>query len=282
MTFSIVARSDDGDSWGVAVASKFLAVGSAVPAARLDVGAVATQSYANTLYKRDGLTHLAAGLSAQQTLDALLAADEQREERQVGIVDASGQAATFSGTGCLAWAGGTSGPGLACQGNILVGPQVVDAMAATWTSGADLPFAERLVAALAAGDAEGGDSRGRQSAALLVVSRSGAYTPGDDLAYDLRVDDHPQPVGELSRLLSLHHGYFDEPNPESLLPLQGELAKEVDRLLAAVGRPDLDTWAGVENYEVRLRPGAIDPYVLDRLREQAAGSSEPLGGHTGQ
>lgn len=272
MTFSIVARSDDGDSWGVAVASKFLAVGSAVPAARLDVGAVATQSFANTMYKRDGLTHLAAGMSADQTLEALLAADEMREERQVGVVDAEGRAATFSGAGCLDWAGGTTGKGFACQGNILVGSQVVDAMVASWTSGTDLAFPERLLAALAAGDAEGGDSRGRQSAALLVVSRTGAYTPGDDLAYDLRVDDHADPVTELSRLLTLHHGYFDEPDPDSLLPLEGEVAAEVERLLAVVGRPDLDTWAGVENYEVRLRPGLIDPYVLDRLREQAAGS----------
>jgi uncharacterized Ntn-hydrolase superfamily protein len=271
MTFSIVARSDDGDSWGVAVASKFLAVGSAVSAARLDVGAVATQSFANTLYKRDGLTHLAAGLNADQTLAALLAADEQREERQVGIVDASGRAATFSGSGCLYWAGGTAGDGFACQGNILVGPQVVDAMVATWTSRTDLAFAERLLAALAAGDAEGGDSRGRQSAALLVVSRAGAYTPGDDLAYDLRVDDHQDPVTELSRLLALHHGYFDAPDPDGLLPLEGELAAEVERLLAAVGRPDLETWAGVENYEKRLQPGFIDPYLLDRLRAQAAG-----------
>lgn len=281
MTFSIAARSDDGDSWGVAVASKFLAVGSAVPAARLDVGAVATQSFANTLYKRDGLTHLAAGLSADQTLAALLAADEQRQERQVGIVDAAGRAATFSGTRCLDWAGGTTGAGFACQGNILVGPQVVDAMVATWTAGTHLAFPERLLAALAAGDAEGGDSRGRQSAALLVVSRTGAYTPGDDLAYDLRVDDHVDPVTELSRLLTLHHGYFDEPDPDTLLPLEGELAAEVERLLAVVGRSDLDTWAGVENYEMRLRPGYIDPYVLDRLGDQAAERSG-VGGDSGQ
>ncbi len=270
MTFSIVARSDDGDSWGVAVASKFLAVGCAVPAARVDVGAVATQSYVNTLYKRDGLAQLGQGRSAQETLDALIAVDDGREERQAGVVDAGGSAATFTGTGCLDWAGGTTGNGFACQGNILVGSAVVDAMVATWIRHGDLAFAERLVAALAAGDAEGGDSRGRQSAALLVVSRTGSYTPGDDLAYDLRVDDHPDPVGELSRLLTLHHGYFDEPDPDTLLPLEGEVAAEVERLLERVGRPDLDTWAGVENYEARLRPGAIDPYVLDRLREQAA------------
>lgn len=270
MTFSIVARSPDGDSWGVAVASKFLAVGSAVPAARLDVGALATQSYANTLYKRDGLAHLADGRTAQETLDALLAADEGREDRQAGVVDAAGHAATFTGGGCLDWAGGTTGEGFACQGNILVGAGVIDAMVASWIRSSDVAFAERLVAALAAGDAEGGDSRGRQSAALLVVSRTGSYTPGDDLAYDLRVDDSSAPVQELSRLLSLHHGYFDEPDPDALLPLEGDLAAEVRQLLERVGRRDLDTWAGVENYETRMRPGSIDPYVLDRLREQAA------------
>ncbi len=269
MTFSIVARSDDGDCWGVAVASKFLAVGSAVPAARLDVGALATQSYANTLYKRDGLARLADGLDADQALTALLAADEGREHRQVGVVDAHGRAATFSGAECLPWAGGKTGPGFACQGNILVGPQVVDAMTSAWENGDTLGFPERLLSALAAGDAEGGDRRGRQSAALLVVSRSGGYTPGDDLAYDLRVDDHRQPVGELARLLALHHGYFDEPDPADLLPLEGDVAAEVEQLLTRVGQPDLATWAGVENYEARLRPGAIDRYVLDRLRDQA-------------
>lgn len=270
MTFSIVARAADASSWGVAVASKFLAVGSAVPAARVGIGAIATQSYANTLYKRNGLAQLASGASAQQALDALLAADSERETRQAGIVDAQGRAATWTGAECLNWAGGVTGPGYAIQGNILTGADVVEAMERAYKDGEDVAFPERLLGALRAGDRAGGDSRGRQSAALLLVSDTGSYTPGDDLAYDLRVDDHPEPCTELARLLALHHGYFDRPRKEDLLPLEGDLAAEVDRHLAALGHPDLDTWAGVENYEVRMVSGCIDPYVLDRLREQAA------------
>ncbi len=270
MTFSIVARSPDGRSWGVAVASKFLAVGAAVPAARAEVGAIATQSFANTMYKRDGLELLGSGRSAQQTLDALLGADDDAEHRQAGVVDADGRAASWTGSQCLDWAGGVTGPGYAVQGNILTGPEVVEVMAQTYLQTAGDALPERLVAALRAGDAAGGDRRGRQSAALLVVSDSGGYTAGDDLAYDLRIDDSPDPCPELARLLELHHGYFDRPDEATLLPLQGELAHEVERLLATLGYPDLDTWAGVENYELRLVPGRVDPYVLDRLRDQAA------------
>ncbi len=270
MTFSIVARSEDADSLGVAVASKFLAVGSAVPAARLGLGAVATQASCNTLYKRDGLQQLASGASATQTLEALLADDAERESRQLGIVDAGGSSATWTGAECLDWAGGVTGPGFAIQGNILAGPHVVEAMRLGFLDTRQDPFPERLLSALAAGDAAGGDRRGRQSAALLVVSRTGSYTPGDDVAYDLRVDDHPDPCPELSRLLALHHVYFERPGADDLLPLQGELAAEVRRHLTALGYPDLDTWAGVENYELRMVPGQIDSFVLDRLREQAA------------
>jgi len=269
VTFSIVARSSDGSSWGVAVASKFLAVGSAVPAAQVRLGAIATQSYVNTLYKRDGLAHLAAGASAREALDALLGADEERDHRQVGIVDGDGRAATWTGPECLDWAGGVTGDGYAIQGNILTGEEVVEAMERAYLDAGDAGFPERLLTALMAGDRAGGDSRGRQSAALLVVSETGSYTPGDDLAYDLRVDDHPDPCPELARLLALHHGYFDRPREEDLLPLEGDLAREVRDHLAALGYPDLDTWAGVENYEARMVAGRVDPYVLERLRQQA-------------
>ncbi len=269
MTFSIVARSVDGNAWGVAVASKFLAVGAAVPAARAGVGAVATQSFANTLYKRDGIDLLRGGHSAQQTLDALLATDEEREERQAGIVDAQGRAASWTGKGCLDWAGGVTGAGYAIQGNILTGPAVVEAMRAAYLAAESSTLPEQLLTALRAGDAAGGDSRGRQSAALLVVSDSGGYTPGDDLAYDLRVDDHPDPCTELERLLQLHHIYFDRPADADLLPLDGKLADEVAGHVRRLGYPDLETWVGVENYEVRLIDGRIDRFVLDRLREQA-------------
>ena len=270
MTFSIVARCEEDRSLGVAVASKFLAVGAAVPAARISVGAIATQSFCNTLYKRDGLAFMSAGRSAPATLEALLADDDQRDSRQVGIVDATGEAATFSGDDCLDWAGGVTGAGFAIQGNILTGPEVVEAMRTAFleSSGSSLP--ERLVKSLQAGDAAGGDRRGRQSAALLVVAETGSYTPGDDVAYDLRVDDHGDPVGELTRLLALHHVYFDRPSAKDLLPLEGELATEVRAHLGHLGFSDLDTWAGVENYELRLVPGRIDSFVLARLREQSA------------
>jgi len=270
VTFSIVARSDDGLAWGVAVASKFLAVGSAVPAARLGVGAIATQAFANTLYKRDGLAQLVDGRTASETVAALLAADDGREHRQVGVVDAAGRAATFTGTECFDWAGGVHGDGYAIQGNILVGPEVVDAMRDSWLGGRDLALPERLLAALRAGDAEGGDRRGRQSAALLVVSDTGAYTPGDDLAYDLRIDDHPDPCAELTRLLELHHIYFDRPDEADLLTIEGELADEVAELVEILGYPDLAAWVGVENYEVRLVGDRVDRFVIERLREAAA------------
>ncbi|MBA2639542.1 MAG: DUF1028 domain-containing protein [Nocardioidaceae bacterium] len=269
MTFSVVGRSADGRSMGVAVASKFLAVGSAVPAARLGVGALATQSFANTLYKRDGIALLEAGRDAQATLDALLAADPERESRQAGVVDVHGRSATFTGSGCLDWAGGVTGDDVAIQGNILAGPRVVQSMHEVWLADPAAPLPERLVATLAAGEAAGGDRRGRQSAALLVVSDSGGYTPGDDLAYDLRVDDHPEPVPELARLLDLHHVYFDSPAEADLLPLSGALADEVRGHLARLGQPDLETWAGIENYELRVRPDRIDAFVLARLREAA-------------
>ena len=154
-------------------------------------------------------------------------------------------------------------------------------MRATWVEGADVALPERLLATLLAGEAAGGDRRGRQSAALLVVSEDGGYSPGDDLAYDLRVDDHAEPLAELARLLALHHVYFDAPAEADLLPLEGALADEVRQHLAAIGQPDLETWAGVENYELRVRPDRIDEFVLERLREAAhraaAGASRPSG-----
>ena len=273
MTFSIVGRSADGQAFGVAVASKFLAVGAVVPAAQAGVGAIATQSYANLAYRPDGLALLRAGRSASDTLDELTAADEQRETRQAGVVDASGSAATFSGSGCHPWAGGVTGPGYAIQGNILTGPDVVAAMERAWlAAGADEPLARRLYAALAAGDAAGGDRRGRQSAALLVVTPDGGYGGGSDVLVDLRIDDHEDPLAELARLLDLHDLYFGKLDPETLMPLDGALADEVRDRLARLGHDGEDleaaltSWAGIENYEERLFPGKIDPLILDKLR----------------
>ncbi|MDX6268692.1 MAG: hypothetical protein QOD70_3432 [Frankiales bacterium] len=262
MTFSIVATADG--QWGVAVASKFLAVGAAVPAAQWGVGAVATQSFANLAYRPEGLRLMAEGRTAQQALDALTATDELREQRQAGIVDRLGGAATWTGTECHGWAGGRTGDGWAAQGNILTGPEVVDALAETFEATAG-SLSSRLAAALLAADRAGGDRRGRQSAVLLVVSEGGGYGGGSDVLVDLRVDDHPDPVLELQRLLDLHTLYFGR--PEETLPLEGELAAEVAAKLQALGYADLDDWAGVENYEERMVPGAIDVLVLQKLRE---------------
>ncbi|MEU3557420.1 DUF1028 domain-containing protein [Streptomyces fragilis] len=273
MTFSIVARSADGTCFGVAVASKFLAVGAAVPAARAGAGAVATQALANLAYRPDGLGLLAEGRTAGETLEALLAADERREDRQAGVVDRDGGSVTWTGRACMTWAGGVSGPNYAIQGNILTGPEVVRAMEEAWlASDEELPLARRLHAALLAGDRAGGDSRGRQSAALLVVSPGGGYGGGSDVLVDLRVDDHADPSAELGRLLELHDLYFGRPDPRTLLPLAGELAEEVAGRLAALGHRGveldvaLSEWAGIANLEERLVDGAIDPLVLEQLR----------------
>jgi uncharacterized Ntn-hydrolase superfamily protein len=279
VTFSIVAT--DGEAWGVAVASKFLAAGAAVPAAAVGVGAIATQSYANLAYRSDGLRLLREGRTAQETLDEMTTEDELREQRQAGIVDGQGRAATFTGSGCHAWAGGVAGSvdghgGYAIQGNILTGADVVDAMQAAWrATDGDEPLARRLLAALVAGDDAGGDRRGRQSAALLVVTPDGGYGGGSDVFVDLRVDDHARPVSELGRLLDLHDIYFGKPDPATVLPLDGDLAEEVRGRLGRLGHhaDDLDIaladWAGIENYEERMLPGRIDPVVLDQLRQKS-------------
>jgi uncharacterized Ntn-hydrolase superfamily protein len=283
MTFSIVARSADGSAWGVAVASTFLAVGAAVPAAAAGAGAVATQAYANLRYRPDGLGLLRAGRSAADTLAALTGGDDLREQRQAGVVDRDGGAATFTGTGCSDWAGGRTGDGYALQGNMLTGEEVLTGMEQAWR-GTDpsLPLGRRLLAALIAGERTGGDRRGRQSAALLVVTPDGGYGGGSDVYADLRVDDSPVPVPELERLLGLHDLFFGRPDPAGLRPLSGELLKEAHGLLVQAGYPPaaadamavraaLWEWAGVENLEGRiLAEPVLDSVVLDVLRLKAA------------
>jgi uncharacterized Ntn-hydrolase superfamily protein len=285
VTFSIVGFDPQDQSWGVAVASKFLAVGSAVPWGRAGAGAVATQAMANLAYGPDGLDLLAAGLAAQVVVDRLTGADDDRDHRQLGVVDGAGQAATFTGSQCLPWAGGQAGDGFAAQGNILTGPGVVDALVGAWR-GSAAPLARRLLAALAAGDRAGGDRRGRQSAALRVWKAGAAYGGVLDNAIDLRVDDHRAPVDELARLLDLHDLYFGTPDPDALLPLEGALSGEVAAALERLGyRTDgerglagaLEAWAGTENFEERLVPGQLDPVVWAFLRDQAAARPDPSG-----
>jgi uncharacterized Ntn-hydrolase superfamily protein len=276
MTFSIVARSADGVAHGVAVASKFLSVGAAVPAAAAEVGAIATQSYANLAYRPQGLALLGTGVAAPEVVAGLTAADTGRDQRQLGVVGPTGDGATYTGSGCHLWAGGIAGDGFAIQGNILTGPDVVEEMLRAWLkSDAGAPLGRRLLAALLAGDQAGGDRRGRQSAALLVVAKGQGYGGTSDVVVDLRVDDHPDPVVELGRLLDLHSLYFDKADPAELLDLTGELAEEVRVRLTERGHAvaDLDQaladWAGVENLEERIVPGRIDPLVLDHLRSRA-------------
>lgn len=269
MTFSIVAFDPDTKSWGIAVASKFLAVGAVVPWGRAGAGAVATQAMANLSYGPDGLDLLGSGLTADEALERLTGTDADRAHRQVGLVDAGGRAATYTGPSCSDWAGGAVGDGCAVQGNILAGPQVVTEMLAAWHDRAGEAFDRRLLAALTAGDRAGGDRRGRQSAALRVWRAGAAYGGILDNAVDLRVDDHPSPLDELARLVDLQDLYFGRTDPDLLLPLEGELAAEVTARLESLGYPSLEDWAGVENFEERLVPGKLDPVVLEQLRRQA-------------
>ncbi|MCZ7423801.1 MULTISPECIES: DUF1028 domain-containing protein [unclassified Micromonospora] len=274
MTFSLVARSDDGRLHGVVVASRFLAAGALVSGAAAEVGAIATQAHVNLAYRPQGLALLRTGVTAAGVVAGLVAADPERDHRQLGVVAATGSGATWTGVHCRGWAGGQAGDGWAAQGNILTGPQVVDGLRDAWLTGTDLPFPQRLLAALRAGEAAGGDRRGRQSAGLLVVRRGGGYGGTGDTMIDLRVDDHPDPITELDRLLAVHTLLFSRPDPATLLDLTGALAAEVAGLLTALGYPAdpaepedaLVAWAGLENLEERLAPGRIDPVVLAHLR----------------
>ena len=288
MTFSIVARSADGTALGVAVASKFLGAGAAVPAALADVGAVATQSYANLAYRPQALALLGTGVAATETVKALIAGDVGPiDQRQVGVVGTSGDGATFTGPACHDWAGGRAGDGYAIQGNMLAGAQVVDDMERIWLAEAGQSrLAYRLLAALRAGDKAGGDRRGRQSAALLVVAKGMGYGGTSDVVVDLRVDDHPDPVTELARLMEMHTLYFERPDPATLIGLAGPIGDEVRSRLAAAGHtagpePEslddaLASWAGIENLDERIVAGAIDPLVLGLLR---AATSEKAAKH---
>ncbi len=281
-TFSIVARDPQNGDLGIAVASKFLAVGSVVPWAQAGAGAVATQASANASFGPRGLAMLAEGHSAEETLSALLDGDPEREHRQVGIVDSQGRAAAHTGSRCFDWAGHIVGDGFATQGNILASKQVVEAVASAFTQ-ATGELAERLAAALQAGDEAGGDRRGRQSAALYVARARGSYGGTLDRYIDLRVDDHAEPVAELARLLRLHRFYLTPPREEDLLPIDELLAREIQTMLARAGyyhgpingmydettQQALEQYGGVENLEERMiSPSAIDPQVLQFMRER--------------
>src|SRR6187551_2924237 len=267
-TYSICACDLAAGQWGVATQSKFLAVGSVVPWAEPHVGAIATQSYANPRYGPDGLALLRDGLSADDVVERLTAADENRAQRQLGVVDGAGLAATFTGEACHGWAGGRTGDGYAAQGNILVSAATVDALAESFEASAGKALAERLLDCLDAADAAGGDSRGRQSAALLVVERGGGYAGLSDSLVDLRVDDAEDPLAELRRIHRLHDLLFGTTPRQDWIPVDDALRAELAERLARAGQPNLAAWAGVENLEERVEgDDAIDPVVLERLRE---------------
>jgi len=266
-TYSIVACDLEAGQWGVATQSKFLAVGSVVPWAEPHAGAVATQSYANPRYGPDGLALLREGATAEDVVGRLTAADEGREQRQLGVVDAHGGAATYTGSECHAWAGGRTGPCYAAQGNILVSGATVDALAQTFETTAGRPLVVRLLDCLAAAQAAGGDRRGQQSAALLVVERDGGYAHLSDTLVDLRVDDHATPVEELRRLYGIHEALFGRTPRSEWLPVDEALRAELTERLARVGYERLADWAGVENLEERVDgEDAVDPVVLAELR----------------
>lgn len=288
-TFSIVAFDQSNGDLGIAVESKFLGVGAVVPWARAGTGAIATQAWANTRYGPLGLDMLQQRMSPEQVGAALVAGDENAAQRQFAIVDAQGRAHSYTGSGCLAWAGGRTGVSYAVQGNILTGPEVVAAVAEEFESAAPRDagagygdLAERLLTALAAGQAAGGDKRGQESAALLVVRAGAGYSGFNDRYIDLRVDDHPKPIEELRRLLDLHRLYLGKPDPEDLLAIDDNLARELQQVMARRGysvavtgvwddqsKTAFREFAGVENLEERLQEGPfVDRVVLKFLRER--------------
>ncbi len=276
MTFSIVAWDQGEREWGVAVASKFLAAGSVVSWARAGVGAIATQAYANVTYGPRGLDLLAAE-TADKVVAELTGSDPESAQRQLGVVDRNGQAAAFTGAECFDWAGSKIGDGYTCQGNILTGPEVVENMAAAFESTSG-DLAARLLMAMSAGDTVGGDRRGKQSAAMLITREGGGYLGGTDVALDLRVDDHPEPVAELGRVIEVHRLLFPNPRDLDFVDINDSLAGRMALALSAAGfetnspaydeplRKALFSWMGNENLEMRWSDDpVVDSTVLSLL-----------------
>jgi len=275
-TFSIVACDLDRREWGVAVQSKFLAVGGLAAWAEAEVGAVATQAWMNVGWGAEGLNLLRNGVPAAEAVGRLTAADPERAQRQLGVVDSRGRSASYTGAGCLDWAGGRTGDGYATQGNILASGDTVDALAAAFEATRGAPLAERLLEALERGQEAGGDRRGQQAASLVVACRGAGYG-GSNVAVDLRVDDHPEPIAELRRLYALHRLYFGTTPAEEWVPVTAELEQELSVRLARLGyasgdlESDLSAWAGFVNLEERVDSAArVDPVVLAELRKEGS------------
>lgn len=283
-TFSIVACDRETATWGVAVQSKFISVGSVVPFAEAGVGAIATQALANVAYGPGGLALLREGLSATDVVRRLTESDPGRDERQLGVVDAKGRSASFTGPKCMEWAGHEVGDGFACQGNILFGPDVVRAMARTYaSSGGDI--LDRLLAALAAGQREGGDRRGMQAAALYAVRKGGGYGGGNDRWVDLRVDEHPSPIEELKRIFKVYDlTMLSREDPATLLVIEGDVGRALQHDLSvlgyytgrltgnwdAVSRAAFTRFLGEHNFENKARDdGKVWPSIVNYLKERA-------------
>jgi uncharacterized Ntn-hydrolase superfamily protein len=277
-TFSIVAYDPSGPAWGIAVASKFPAVGAIVPWAKAGIGAIATQAFANTAYGPVGLNMMENNLSADATLRSLIASDPESATRQVGIVDTSGNAATFTGSSCHEWAGGLTGDGFAVQGNILTGPEVVQAIAEAFRNSTGY-LHRRLYNSILKGDQAGGDRRGRQSAAILVVKSAGGYGGYNDRWIDYRVDDHPDPIIHLGELLNLHDLYFNKSPETDTIKLRGKNLIKIQSIMARLGyyfgliqgeydaptRRALEAFIANENFEERtdFSSGKIDRPVFE-------------------
>jgi uncharacterized Ntn-hydrolase superfamily protein len=278
MTFSIVGYDPATGEVGIAVQSKFLAAGSVVPWATAGAGAIAVQSWSNTSYAPKALAMMADGAHPRQILENLIADDEGREFRQVGMVDCRGRAATYTGQECLEWAGGITGENFAAQGNILVGRATVEALADTFI-GSQGDLAERLSLALAAGQKAGGDRRGMQSAGLYIAKAGGGYGGFNDRFVDIRVDDHKDPITELRRILILWRLQFYRTKPGNLVPIEGETRNFIYELLAKEGyyngprdgwteaaQKKFEEYCLTENFDERIAPPAmIDKEVLDYL-----------------
>jgi uncharacterized Ntn-hydrolase superfamily protein len=281
-TFSIAAVDTSTGEAGVAVASKFLAVGAAVPWAKANAGAIATQSWVNLGYGPDGLRLLEEGLPADEVVRRLTAADAGREQRQLGIVDRHGNSAAWTGKECFEWAGYRLGPGYAIQGNILAGESVISSMEAAFLSVTG-PLVQRLMASLEAGQQAGGDRRGQQAAAIYVAKEKGNYGGFIDRYIDLRVDDHPAPIDELRKLLTLHFLYFGETDINKLVPMSEAITRETQSILARLGfysgpthgaydeatRNAFRQFCLIENLEERWREGdAVDGEILNFMRSR--------------
>ncbi len=291
-TYSIAAVDPTTHEVGVAVQSKFLAVGTVVPWVQAGVGAIATQAWANTGYGPAGLTLMQKGHTPEQVLDILTSTDEGRDRRQIGVVSVSGKGAAYTGQSCTAWAGHVTGDGFVCQGNILACAEVVEKMAAAYqTAAGDL--SQRLLAALDAAQAAGGDARGMQSAALVVEKPKGGYGGFNDRFVDLRVDDHPEPLKELRRIFQIHRLYFYPSDPARLMRLEGAVVRKIQTILVHLGmlrdecqgELNKETWEALncfmhrENFEGRIQPepwldGEVYEYMLsrwDKVQKEVAG-----------